>query len=287
MGSRRRKERRGKKHYKYFPGFLVGPNGQQTILMDVDLGGANLHTLLRIKSPPRTINDFITKRYNSLEDICINTEIENFRLISGASEILSLANLQFAQKTKIIQHISLLDADYIVLVDLGAGTSFNVLDFFLVADKEITVLTPQPISIQNTYAFVRNAVYRKLSRLSSRDPSLHALIKTSINTKNELKMQTVKELFQFIQELSGEDVAESLRKEIEEIQPEVITNMVRNPRDKNAGRIIQLVAEKYLMVYCTDLGGVDYDRYVYAATSGMAALTRLDQSSNALACTYV
>lgn len=275
----------GKSTISIFLAFWLARMGKQTILMDVDLGGANLHTLLGIKSPPRTINDFITKKYNSLEDICINTEIENLRLISGASEILSLANLQFAQKTKIIQNISLLDADYIVL-DLGAGTSFNVLDFFLVADKKIAVLTPQPTSIQNTYAFVRNAVYRKLSRLSSRDPSLHALIKTSIDTKNELKMQTVKELFQFIQELSGEDVAESLRKEIEEIQPEMITNMVRNPRDKNAGRIIQLVAEKYLMVHCADLGGVDYDRYVYAATSGMVALTRLDQSSDALACTY-
>jgi hypothetical protein len=40
--------------------------------------------------------------------------------------------------------------------------------------------------------------------------------------------------------LNGEDVAESLRKEIEEIQPEMITNMVINPRDKNAGRIINL-----------------------------------------------
>ena len=275
----------GKSTISIFLAFWLARMGKQTILMDVDLGGANLHTLLGIKSPPRTINDFITKKYNSLEDICIDTEIENLRLISGASEILSLANLQFAQKTKIIQNISLLNADYVVL-DLGAGTSFNVLDFFLVADKKIAVLTPQPTSIQNTYAFVRNAVYRKLSRLSSRDPSLHALIKTSIDTKNELKMQTVKELFQFIQELSGEDVAESLRKEIKEIHPEMITNMVRNPKDKNAGRIIQLVAEKYLMVHCTDLGGVDYDRYVYAATSGMVALTRLDQSSDALACTY-
>jgi hypothetical protein len=156
----------GKSTISIFLAFWLARMGKQTILMDVDLGGANLHNLLGIKSPPRTINDFITKRYNSLEDIYTNTEIENLRLISG------------------------------------------------------------------------------------------------------------------------EDVAESLRKEIEEIQPEMITNMVRNSRDKNAGRIIQLVAEKHLMVYCTKLGGVDYDRYVYAATSGMAASTRLDQSSNALACTY-
>ena len=72
--------------------------GKRTIIVDVDLGGANVHTLLGIKSPPRTINDYITKKFPKLEDICIDTGVENLRLLSGASEILSLANLQFAQK---------------------------------------------------------------------------------------------------------------------------------------------------------------------------------------------
>ncbi len=258
---------------------------KQAILVDTDLGGANLHTLMGIKSPPRTLNDFITRKFDSLEDICIPSAIENLRLISGAGEILSLANPKFAQKVKIIQSIFRLDADYIVL-DLGAGTSFNALDFFLVAHQKIAVLSPQPTSIQNAYAFVRNAVYRRLSQLTSREPSLKSLVETAMNPKNELKVRTIKELFEAIADAEGTDVVEGLQREIERIQPAMITNMTKDSHDKNAGQIVKLVAEKYLMIHPTDLGGIVYDKQIDRMVSEMVPLTKLDQSSEAFACLY-
>ncbi|MEK6194587.1 MAG: P-loop NTPase, partial [Deltaproteobacteria bacterium] len=187
--------------------------GKRTIIVDVDLGGANVHTLLGIKSPPKTINDYITKKYPNLEDICINTGVENLRLLSGASEILSLANLQFAQKMKIIQGLRQLNAEYVIL-DLGAGTSYNVLDFFLIAQRQVVMLTPQPISIQNSYAFVRNAVYRKLSRISSQKPGMLSIIKSAMDPKNELNVRTIKELFQVIRNDGGAEAADFLKKEL-------------------------------------------------------------------------
>ncbi len=39
--------------------FWLARMGKRTVLIDVDLGGANIHTLMGIKSPPRSINDFI------------------------------------------------------------------------------------------------------------------------------------------------------------------------------------------------------------------------------------
>ena len=166
--------------------FWLARKGKRTVLIDADLGGANLHTLLGIKSPPRTLIDFINRKFGSLEEICIDTEAKNLRLISGSSEVLSLANPHFSQKIKLINHFSRLDADYVV-IDLGAGTSFNVLDFFLSAHEKIMVLTPEPTSIQNAYIFVRNAVYRRLSRLSSKNPSLQTLVKIAMDPKNDLQ----------------------------------------------------------------------------------------------------
>ena len=265
--------------------FWLSRMDKRTVLVDTDLGGANLHTLLGIKNPTRTLNDFVTRKYASLEDICVNTEVENLRLISGAGGILSLANPQFVQKVKIVQGLFRLDADYIVL-DLGSGSSFNVLDFFLVSHQKIAVLTPQPTSIQNAYAFVRNAVYRRLSQLSRREPSVQALVKTAMNPKNELKVRTVRELFQLVQDSDGTGVVEDLQKEIEKIQPAVIANMIRTPKDKNASRIIRLVAEKYLMVHPSDPGSVVYDEQIDKSVSGMVPLTKLDQSSEAVACVY-
>lgn len=265
--------------------FWLARMGKRTVLVDVDLGGANLHTLLGIKSPLKTLNDFITKKSEALEDICIDTQAQNLRLISGASDVLSLANPHFSQKIKLINHFSRLDADYVML-DLGAGTSFNVLDFFLAANKKIIVLTPEPTSIQNAYIFIRNAVYRKLSRLSSKSPSLQALVKTAMDTKNVLKIQTVKTLLQFIEESGGKEVMDGLRKEIEKIRPTVITNMARDNKEKNAGRIVEVVAEKYLTIQSTELFSVSYDRQIRAMVSDMAPLINLDQSSRAFADVY-
>jgi len=265
--------------------FWLARMGKRTVLVDLDLGGANQHTLLGIKSPLKTLNDFITRKFATLEDICIDTEAQNLRLISGASDVLSLANPHFSQKVKLINHFSRIDADYVML-DLGAGTSFNVLDFFLAANNKIVVLTPEPTSIQNAYIFIRNAVYRRLSRLSSKTPSLQALIKTAMDPKNVLKIRTVKELLMFIEESGGEDVMEVLKKEIDNIRLTVITNMARDNKEKNAGRIVQTVAEKYLTIQSTDLFSVSYDKQINAMVSDMVPLINLDQSSQAFADVY-
>ncbi|MFO7555056.1 MAG: P-loop NTPase [Desulfobacterales bacterium] len=265
--------------------FWLAKMDNRTVLIDLDLGGANLHTLLGIKSPSKTLNDFITRKFESLEDICIDTGEKNLRFLAGASDVLSLANPHFSQKVKLISHLTRLDADYVVL-DLGAGTSFNVLDFFLIADKKIVVVTPEPTSIQNAYIFVRNAVYRKLSRLSGKNPSLQTLVKIAMDPKNVLKIRTIKELFQFIETSDEKNIIEVLRNEIGEIRLQMINNMVKNEKEENAGRIVQIVAEKYLTIPSSNLGSVSYDKHISKMVSDMVPLIKLDQSSKAFGNVY-
>jgi flagellar biosynthesis protein FlhG len=275
----------GKSVFSTIMAFWIARKGNRTVLMDVDLGGANLHTLLGIKNPEKTLNDFISKRIGELNDICIDTGEKNLRLISGASDVLSLANPHFSQKTKIMAHLERLDADYVVL-DLGAGTSFNVLDFFLVAHKKIIVLTPEPTSIQNAYIFVRNAVYRKLSRISSNNPSLQELIKIAMDPKNILKIRTIRELIQFIEDSNEKEIIDMIKKEIGDIRLGIVTNMVKTQKEKNAGSIVQIVAEKYLNIPSEDLGHVFYDKHIQTMVSDMAPLTEPNQSSEAFGNIY-
>ena len=260
----------------------IARRDKKTILIDVDLGGANLHTMMGIKTPVRTLNDLVTRKYDSMDQICIQTGIQNLELVCGASEILSLANPQYAQKHKIVQNINSLSADCVIL-DLGAGTSYNVLDFFLIADYPIVVLTPQPISIQNAYGFVRNTVYRKLSRLAAQKPSLQHLIKAAMDPKNEDQMRTIQDLFVSISNSHNSKVAEQLKKAIRTIKPWIITNKAREQRDKNAGRIIQLVSEKYLTIQAQQLGAINYDSRIEHMVSQMRAVSNLSVESPARA----
>lgn len=255
--------------------------GQHTILVDADLGGANVHTLMGVKTPACTLNDFVTRKYTSIIEICMDTPVDNLQLVCGASEILSLANPQYAQKNKIVQNLLALPARNVVL-DLGAGTSYNVLDFFLIAHNAVIVVTPQPISIQNAYGFIRNAVYRKLSRIANQQATLQNLIKTAMDPKNEKKMRTIHDLYSAVHREYGKHATLQIQKAIGGINPIIITNMVRNQQEKNAGRIIQLVAEKYLTVHARDIGAVSHDPVVDTRVSRMLPLSQLPWDSRAL-----
>ena len=77
-----------------------------------------------------------------------------------------------------------------------------------------------------------------------------------------------------------------LSREIAEIRPALVTNMTKSPRDREAGRIIQLVSQKYLMIHPTILGSIMRDNQIDNMISGMAPLTAIDRSSEAVAGVY-
>ena len=66
-----------------------------------------------------------------------------------------------------------------------------------------------------------------------------------------------------------------MQEAISSIRPLIITNMAKDKRDKNAGKIIQLVAEKYLTIQSRDLGAIEYDPTVESMVSQMMPLTDL------------
>ena len=256
-------------------------NHQRTVLLDADLGGANLHTLFGIKNPVRTLNDFVTRKYGTIEEVRTRTQVSHLDLICGASEILSLANPQFGQKFKILQSLSQISADHVIM-DLGAGSSYNVLDFFLVADHPIVVLTPEPISIQNAYAFVRNCAYRRLNRMANQQISLQEIIQTAMDPKNEKQLRTIVDLKEAVRKSHGAKAAAKIMQAVSRIQPMIITNMIKGQKEGNAGSIIAMVAEKYLTIRSMQLGAIAYDPVIEKMVSQMIPLSDIPDDCNAL-----
>lgn len=134
--------------------------GHRVTLVDGDLGGANLDTLLGCPRPSQTIADLFERRAGSLADITVTTSVANLALVAGG-DALGAANPAHAQKQKLIRQLRSLTTE-LVVVDLGAGTSFNTIDLFLAADVGLCVTTPEPTSLQNCFAFIKAACLREV-----------------------------------------------------------------------------------------------------------------------------
>jgi flagellar biosynthesis protein FlhG len=113
---------------------LLAKRGRRVVLADLDVGGADAHILFGLLNPPRTLTDFVERRVERLEEVLQPISAHPLlQLLPGTGDTLATANLPYAKKKRLIRHFAQLQAD-IIIVDIGAGTSYHALDFFLMAD---------------------------------------------------------------------------------------------------------------------------------------------------------
>jgi flagellar biosynthesis protein FlhG len=200
-------------------GICLSRTGKEVLLVDADLGGANLHSCLGIPYPNVTLSDFIRKKVIDIKDVTIDTGMPNLHLISGAEDYLEVANTNYAQKIRLLRQLISLDTEYILL-DLGAGTAFNTLDFFLIANNGIIVVTPEPTSIENAYRFIRSAFFRRLKRTIN-NYGVREIIVKMMDRKNELGIKTPIELINYIESVD-KDIGQRFKEMIKKFRPTAI-----------------------------------------------------------------
>ena len=262
-------------------GICLSKLGARVILVDADLGGANLHTFLGISPPDLTLSDFIKKRVSSLHEVLIPTEIPNLQLLTGAQDLLNAMDSKNVQKRKLLRAIQHLEGDY-VLVDVGGGNSVSVLDFFLMSDGGILVVTPEPTSIENTYRFLKSAFYRRL-RHSVSSHRVKTMIDGAMDRKNEAGIQNPYELIKAVRQVNEEE-ARSIEVEVETFQPNLILNQVRSRKDIEIGFSIRSACQKYFGIRLHYLGYVVYDQDVGYSIRRRRPLVLENPNSRAAKC---
>ena len=246
--------------------------GQRVILADLDLGGADAHLLLGVKTLSTDWNDFLEKKVQTIDEILTMTPFEGLRLIGGNSSKLGSANLSYAQKQKIIRHLKTLDCDYII-VDLGGDTSFNVLDFFLLADQKIAVTSAEPTSFLDTYNFVKVAFYRFLDRFFAEHNGLKELsdqVHEFSLGKNE--GPTLESIFQKVRAIDLSAYLK-LKEHIEKFHLSIVTNMVESRKDVSIARSMQRLLKKKCFLDVGILGTVPFDVAVRRAARRFTPFT--------------
>lgn len=131
---------------------LVQQN-KKVLIFDVDLGFANIDVLLG-KSPNESIATMIEKDL-SIWDI-IEEGPGGLLFISGGTGFDDLFRLDETKMNKFFNELGKIQGhvDYIIL-DTGAGLSYENLRFILAADDVILVTTPEPTSITDAYSVVK------------------------------------------------------------------------------------------------------------------------------------
>src|SRR3954470_1220356 len=66
--------------------------GKRVVLLDADLGGANLHTFVGVERPRVTLGDFFDKRVERIEECIVETQVANLGLLSAEGDPLWAAN---------------------------------------------------------------------------------------------------------------------------------------------------------------------------------------------------
>jgi len=240
----------------------LAKQGKRVLLIDADLGCANLHTCLGIDYPEATLSDLLTGRIKRIEEAIVPTGIPNLGLISGAQDILEMANPKHTQKMRLLKQIQELDMEFIIL-DLGAGTSFNILDFFLIADQGILAVLPEPTSIENVYRFIKSVFYRRFRKIA-REDSVREIIARAMDQKNENGIKTPYDLIEQVARMDGA-VGEQLKSEMYGFRPKLVVNQVRSKDDITLGFSMRSSCAKYFGITVEYIGYVEYDEHVWQA----------------------
>ncbi len=236
-------------------GLLLARHGKRVVLVDLDIGGANLHILFGLLQPQKSLSDFVSRKVESLEEVAQEVEWgSGLRLIAGTGETLATANMPYAKKQRLIRHLHILDADVVVL-DCPPGTSYQALDFFLQGDAQIVVANPDPTSVIELYRFLKLAAIRKiLTRVLARD---HGGVKTSLMKK---EFASVDEVLAAIGQ-DDECLRQAAEQTLEEFNPLFVLNRT-TPNNQVSIAYLQQVVTKFIGSELVMLGEIPADESV-------------------------
>lgn len=147
----------------------------QVTLIDADLGGSDLHNLLGQSSELPGLGEVLTSKQYSLPQVVRPVLESRFSFVPGDAMVVATANPSFQQKRKLLHAVHKLPASYVIM-DLGAGTSITVMDFFLTSPLSVLVMLPERPAVLSAFNFLKNAVYRALERLFRQNSKTGAVL---------------------------------------------------------------------------------------------------------------
>lgn len=135
-------------------GYALHNAGLSSLLMDCDLGLANLDVLLGI-APEKNLQDLLLQD-TAVRDVAVAVEPGGLDVLPAASGVPELVEMDEDMQNVLLGKIVELAGEYnMLLLDLGAGISRTVMTFAAMAQLRLVVVTPEPTSLTDGYAVIK------------------------------------------------------------------------------------------------------------------------------------
>ena len=149
----------GKTWFSITLAHLFARAGRRTLLFDGDIGLANVDVQLGLTPQYDLGSVFSGQRL--MKDAITHYAPGNFDILAGRSGSTSMAMLGANRMQPAAEQLVALSAHYdFVIIDLGAGIEQHVQVMSALASKVIVVLTDEPTSLTDAYAFIKLCVTR-------------------------------------------------------------------------------------------------------------------------------
>jgi len=201
--------------------------GHKVVAVDLDLGGSNLHSYLGLENTLSSIGDFLNQKNANFDDFLHQTAIANLRFLPGDGRTPFLANMGYTNKIKLIRRLHKIDADYVIL-DLGAGSTFNTLDHFSLAAHGLLVTTGDRTAMMGMLMFMKNFLFRVITRNLKEFPEGLGAWNRLLERSTEQSPLTINQIVQEI-ETSDSGAAREIERLTSFYRPRLILNAGTHP----------------------------------------------------------
>lgn len=238
-------------------GITLSKLGHSVAIVDLDLSGSNVHTVLGLPPSHMNIRHYF-EGAKTLQELVIPTPFPHLSYVQGFWDSWTPTDFSYTQIQNLIPELKKLRADY-VIVDMGAGALEAHLELFKAADEKFLITTPEPTSIEKTYRFIESFVCHSLK--ANATPDAYG---SMISTLRNHRQRTLAKPFSFrsyLKDASG--IHYDFFETLSSTPVRLIVNSSRNQANEELGFSMKSVCNKYYDLGIDYAGSIDYDNAVW------------------------
>ncbi len=243
--------------------------GLKVAALDLDCGGANLHTYFGMSTVPAHLGDWLVHSKTDLAGVLTPTTVDGLHIASSQRDDVwavadSLTGKGLGDLWSGVTGLG--DLGYqVVLLDLGAGTSRQTIDLFCCAHAGIVTALPEPTSVENAYLFMRTALMRLLNHSAHRlgMENEGAAIVSFLNTDQEgAPTRSYTEKLRLLYQSNPVTVG-AIASVLSGRLMGIMVNQTRSQADIDIGKAMEMAAQRYFGFSAAYLGYLNYDEVAW------------------------